>query len=119
MLNIIIIMLCIFFIVFLLYPYMNDKLRISISEARNKRFDIYLDVRTKLERDTLGYYPSSIHIPSNDIEKLVSMRIRNKDAKILIYCNTGHRAKLAAEKMYKLGYKNVRYIAESYRLLLN
>ena len=36
---------------------------------------------------------------------------------ILVYCNTGQRARRAAEVLRKLGYKNVYYIESSYTSL--
>ncbi len=106
-----------------LYKYARESpLRISAEEAKErlakKDFDVVLDVRTDLERNTLGLYPGSIHIPSGEIEARIQKAIPNKGAKILAYCNTGQRARMAAEKMKGLGYKNIVYIAEGHGSLL-
>jgi rhodanese-related sulfurtransferase len=116
--TVIIILFIIILGLLILYPYFNDPLRIPVSQAKQQKYEVYLDVRTQLERDKLGYYPSSLHIPSDKIQTVLPKLVHNKNAKILVYCNTGHRAKLAAHKLYNMGYTNVRYIAESYRLLL-
>ena len=96
--------------------------RISSEDAKTKitkkEIDVILDVRTILERNTLGFYPGSIHIQSSDLEYIMPMQYPNKNIKIISYCNTGHRARLATEKLHKLGYKNAMYISSQYTSLL-
>lgn len=99
-----------------LYKYARDSpYRISADAAkqllRAGKFDTVLDVRTNIERSSLGYYPDSIHIPSGDLEAQVANKLPNRDASILVYCNTGQRARKATEKLHELGYKNAVYIA--------
>lgn len=84
---------------------------------RTKKVDVVLDVRTSLERETLGKLPGSSHIPSGDLERVVFDRIRDRDAVILVYCNTGQRARRAVDTLRELGYKNVLYIASGWRSL--
>lgn len=89
---------------------------ISAAEAKRriveKKVDLILDVRTPLERETLGFYPNSVHIPSGELnEETVGKAIHHKNARILVYCNTGQRARVATEKLHELGYKNAYYIA--------
>ena len=81
------------------------------------KIDLVLDVRTDLERNTLGFYPGSIHIQSSDLEKQMPLQFPNKNINILAYCNTRHRAKMATNKLHKLGYKNAVYIATPYTSL--
>jgi phage shock protein E len=96
--------------------------RISASEARsrlkNGAIDLVLDVRTAAERATLGYYPNSVHIPAAELEKKMSVNYPDKNLSILVYCNTGHRARLATDKLHALGYKNAHYISSSHRSLM-
>jgi rhodanese-related sulfurtransferase len=101
------------------YLYATDSpYRISSQEAKRRinsgEVDVLLDVRTKLERDTLGIYPGSVPIPSADLEAEMPARVPNKNARILSYCNTGHRARMATDKLHKLGYKNAVYISSTY-----
>lgn len=100
----------------------NSRFRISAAEAkellRQKQFNMVLDVRTNLERETLGFYPNSIHIPSASIEDIMTTLYPNRNAQILIYCNTGQRARRAADLLHKLGYKKIFYIAESHLSLM-
>lgn len=65
-----------------------------------------LDVRTYEEYDESHIY-NSILVPVDDIEIKIETIIPNKSKKILIYCRSGKRSKIAAEKMINLGYKNV------------
>ncbi len=85
---------------------------------KNNKIDIILDVRTKLERDSIGFYPNSVHIPSSDLETEFVNKYPNKNIFILAYCNTGQRARKAVEKLEKLGYMNVMYISGIYTELL-
>ena len=40
-------------------------------------------------------------------EKDIESKVAKKDAKIIVYCNTGNRSGQALEKLKKLGYTNV------------
>jgi phage shock protein E len=116
-------LILLFITIIYLYNYaVNSKYRISSEEAKNKlrkgEYDVVLDVRTNFERNTLGYFPGSIHIESKDLEKEMPGRFPNKNVNILVYCNTGHRARLATDKLQKLGYKNSRYISSGYKTFL-
>ena len=113
------------FIAFIYFSYqyaVSSKYRISSEKAKqmimDKKIDLVLDVRTDIERTTLGYYPGSVHIQSSDLEKRMNDEYPNKDLHIIIYCNTGHRARLAADKLHKMGYKNAMYISSSYGSLI-
>jgi phage shock protein E len=104
-----------------MYRYAQDSpLRISSEFAREllkrKDVDVVLDVRTQLERDTFGFLPGSVIIPAADIKK-VEQKYPDKNTKFLLYCNTGQRARKAAEALTQLGYKNVKYITGMYTSL--
>ena len=96
--------------------------RISSLEAKQRiqkgEFDVILDVRTDLEVKTLGFYPGSIHIPSPEIPSKVPLKYPNKETRILLYCNTGHRARMATDVLHTLGYKNTVYISSGYKSIL-
>ncbi len=102
--------------VYLLYRYaMDSDYRISSQIAKQllaaKAFDVILDVRTDLERETLGSYPGSTHIQSADLEHLMPNLFPDQGIRILVYCNTGQRARKATEILHAMGYKNTVYIA--------
>jgi rhodanese-related sulfurtransferase len=96
--------------------------RISAAEARRRlrvgEVDLVLDVRTSAERRVLGYYPSSVHVPSSDLDRVMLERYPDKNMAILVYCNSGQRARLATDKLHQLGYKNARYISSGHKSLL-
>jgi phage shock protein E len=80
------------------------------AKLRSKQYDVVLDVRTQVERDTLGFYPNSVHIPSGDLETSITKLFPEKHTRFLLYCNTGQRARRATEIMKGLGYTDVEYI---------
>jgi rhodanese-related sulfurtransferase len=106
-----------------LYKYATDSPhRISSEEAKRrisaKEIDVVLDVRTDTERKTLGIYPGSLHIQSADLPVEAPKQLPNKKARILAYCNTGHRARMATDKLHELGYKNAVYISGQHTSLI-
>jgi rhodanese-related sulfurtransferase len=109
-------------ILYIVYTNMNSlqqpSLEIPVEEARSKRFRLVIDVRTPKEREELGYYPNSIPIAvdqlKSDVPFLIGSGLQSLQSPILVYCNGGRRAQLAAETLYHLGYTQVRYISKSY-----
>jgi len=104
------------------YQYAVDSpFRISSTEAKrllqSDQIDLVLDVRTDLERSTLGFYPGSVHIQSANLEARMPKEYPDKQIRILAYCNTGHRARMATDKLHKLGYINAKYISSTYTSL--
>jgi rhodanese-related sulfurtransferase len=111
-------------IIYLIYMYSNTpknigpSLKISVGEARSRRFGFIIDVRTPKERSVLGYYPNSVPIPLERLREQVPLDISSKNTWILIYSNADSKAGQAAEILYRMGYSNVRYINETYLSLL-
>jgi rhodanese-related sulfurtransferase len=110
-------------VAYVAYQYAVDSpFRISSETAKKllqtKQIDLVLDVRTDLERNTLGYYPGSVHIQSADLDREMPKQYPDKQIRILAYCNTGHRARMATDKLHKLGYVNATYISSQYTTLL-
>jgi phage shock protein E len=100
----------------------NSPYRLSSEEAKKRiathEVDLVLDVRTEKERESLGYYPKSIWIPAANLEKEIPPRFPDKHMRVLIYCNTGHRARLATDKLREMGYSQVHYISSGWKSLL-
>ena len=65
-----------------------------------------IDVRVA-EQYNEGHIKDAINIPLETIEKDIESKVTKKDAKIILYCNTGNRSGQALEKLKKLGYTNV------------
>ncbi len=67
---------------------------------------VILDVRTHDEYKS-GHIEGAICYPVEDISSDVIEEIKDKNTVILVYCRTGRRSKLAAQKLYDMGYKNI------------
>lgn len=83
--------------------------KIDVVEAKrmmDEEDTIILDVR---EEDELseGYIDGSINIPLDSLEDNIKKAISDKTAFILVYCRSGRRSKIAAEKLVSMGYENV------------
>lgn len=106
---------------YFLYKYaMTGAAYISAEDAKkklaNNEVDVVLDVRTNMEY-SLGHYPNAKHIPITLLKQRAPNELPDRTASILVYCNTGQRARKASEILMALGYKNVRYIATPYTSL--
>jgi rhodanese-related sulfurtransferase len=105
---------------FLFYN-MSSPLAMNPEEAKDllKKgfFDAVVDVRTDAEWN-MGRYPLAIHIPVNQIKLEIEQRIPDKKSKILFYCNTSTRARMAAEEAERMGYVNVRYLIGTHKNIL-
>jgi len=101
-------------------PQKASVLRISVAEAKSRRFGLIVDVRTPRQRDLLGYYPNSIPISQDRLKEEVPLDISSKKTWILVYGSGpgDDTARLAAETLYRMGYRNTRYITESYLSLM-
>ena len=101
---------------------MDSPYRINPDYAKKlieeKKIDLILDVRTKIERETLGSYPGSVHIQSSELEELMPKYYPDRNIHILAYCNSGQRARIATEKLHSLGYVNALYIATTHLSLM-
>ena len=101
---------------------MDSPYRISMDEAKrrlaNQQFDLILDVRTDAEIRAVGIYPGAVHIPAANLKTGMKSQYRDTSMRILIYCNTGQRARNAAEMLHAMGYKNAVYVAGPYQGLL-
>lgn len=74
-----------------------------------------VDVRTAIEYKA-GHYPGAIHIPVTTISEKTTQGLPRKG--LLVYCNTGQRARIAAEKLDALGFEDVYFIDGTYGTLM-
>lgn len=117
-----VILLLVGFIGYSIYYTFSGSQYISAKDAKikikNNSIKHIIDVRTQSEWN-LGHYNSAIHFPNGrmneeSIKKLLPEFNINKNDGILVYCNSGQRARNAANKLNDAGYKNVFYIAGHY-----
>jgi phage shock protein E len=96
----------------------SHRLRISIEKARELIakgvITRVVDVRTDGEWDT-GHYKGAVHLPIAKIN--MARMVLDPTDTILVYCNTGTRARQAVLTLETMGFRNVYYIAETYHEL--
>lgn len=84
--------------------------QISQKEAKslmdNNKNIVILDVRTKKEFDE-GHIKGAINIPVETIGSIPPAQLRDKKQMILVYCRSGRRSKMAAQKLGIMGYENI------------
>jgi len=95
---------------------LSGKQLVTASEAKKLLGSVkVVDVRTPMEY-RMGHYPGALNIPVTAINRRTTQRLPKSG--ILVYCNTGQRARFAAEKLVRLGFEDVVYINGSYKTLL-
>lgn len=67
---------------------------------------IIVDVRRQDEYDA-GHIPDAVLIPNESITDERPAELPDTSQMILIYCRSGNRSKLAAEKLSAMGYTNI------------
>ena len=79
----------------------------ALSYMVNDGNSFILDVRTE-EEFANGHIKGAVLIPHDKIEAKAESVITDKEQLILVYCRSGRRSKIAAEKLVELGYSNVK-----------
>jgi phage shock protein E len=100
-----------------------SKISPKIAKSLIKRGAKLLDVRTRNEfklgsvtrKDNGNIKTIAINIPGKELnDKTLRKNEFKKDDIIIVFCNSGTRARKAADKLIKLGYTNVYYIVETH-----
>lgn len=65
-----------------------------------------LDVRSRLEFNQ-GHIEGAINVDVEDLTEDIVDLIPSKERKIIVYCQSGNRSKIASEKLISYGYTNV------------
>jgi molybdopterin/thiamine biosynthesis adenylyltransferase/rhodanese-related sulfurtransferase len=68
---------------------------------------VVIDVREQHEYDE-GRLPGAIHVPRGHLETRIEGAVKDKDARVILYCQSGNRSAFAADTLAtQLGYSNV------------
>jgi molybdopterin/thiamine biosynthesis adenylyltransferase/rhodanese-related sulfurtransferase len=85
-----------------------DPSEVQAELARNgDRETVIVDVRESEEWDQ-GHIPGAVHVPRGYLESRIEGAVRDRDARVVLYCASGNRSALAAHTLGELlGYENV------------
>src|SRR4029077_2539122 len=68
---------------------------------------VLIDVR-EVEEFAAGHIPGSKHVPKSYLETRIEAAVADRDAQIVLYCQSGNRSAWAARTLMEdLGYANV------------
>lgn len=93
----------------------EEKVKISYQEITQKDAKemmdakeemIILDVREQ-EEFAEGHIADAVLLPVGEILKKAEEVLPDKEKKILVYCRSGRRSKIASQELAELGYTNV------------
>ncbi len=94
---------------------------ISVEAARERLADnaeaILLDVREESEW-TQSHAKDAQYLGKGVLERDLETRFPNKDTEIIMYCGGGYRSALTCDAAQKMGYTNVKSLANGYRGLV-
>jgi len=82
----------------------QDQENISVQDAikyLDQEDVLFLDVRTSQEFNYDGSIKNALLIPVNVLEKKITLLEYYKDKKIIVYCRSGRRSRLATEFLKK------------------
>ncbi len=88
----------------------QNYMEITQSEAKDMMDSaeelVILDVRTE-EEYTEGHIEAAILLPVDEIKERAKEVLPEKEKRILVYCRSGRRSKIASQELADLGYINV------------
>ena len=97
------------------YPELVQDLRSQVKfvtlDELKRRYDakepmVLLDVREK-DETRLGFIPGAVLISRAFLEQKAEQMLRDKNARIAVYCQSGNRSAFAAKTLQDMGYTNV------------
>jgi rhodanese-related sulfurtransferase len=84
--------------------------REKLKEWMDQKLDVrILDVRSKKEYES-GHIPNAINIDYTEISARLSELEPYKNHKIVVYCRSGRRAKIAEKTLKKAGFSDVYHL---------
>src|SRR5437868_4411049 len=84
----------------------------EVHEVVNNGYNaVVVDVREQHEFDE-GRVPGAVHVPRGHLETRIEQAVKDKDARVILYCQSGNRSAFAADTLQRqLGYSNVESMA--------
>lgn len=80
------------------------------SDLKNGRRPMLIDVREPDEH-MQGTIAGAVHIPRGFLELRIERTVANREAPVVLYCQSGTRSVFAARSLVELGYTNVKCLA--------
>lgn len=68
---------------------------------------VIVDVR-EADEYAAGHIANAVLVPLSGLEKAATEKIPDKTQLLLVYCRSGRRSKIAAEKLAQMGYTNIK-----------
>lgn len=68
---------------------------------------VVVDVR-EADEYAAGHIANAVLVPLSGLEKAATEKIPDKTQLLLVYCRSGRRSKIAAEKLAQMGYTNIK-----------
>lgn len=86
----------------------SDIETLTVAEAAQRHADgaQFVDVREPQEW-LGGYIAGTLLIPRGNLEFAIGDRVCSLDRRLIVYCESGERATLAAAQLKRLGFRNV------------
>jgi len=80
---------------------------IKVNDLKGKKNLVFLDAR-ELKEYKVSHIPNAIPVGFDHFNpRIVTERVQDKNATIVVYCSIGVRSEKIGEKLLKLGYKNI------------
>jgi molybdopterin/thiamine biosynthesis adenylyltransferase/rhodanese-related sulfurtransferase len=83
---------------------------VSLDEAKRrleaKEGYTFVDVREK-DETRLGFIPGAVLLPRGHLESQAEQKLKDKNAKLIVYCAAGNRSAFAAKVLQEMGYAHV------------
>ena len=80
-----------------------------LQQAQGKRDMLLIDVRTPGEFSA-GHVPGAINIPHTELAKRLDEIRARQDKGLILYCESGRRAGIAAGILHDAGFDNIRHL---------
>src|SRR5436189_5630463 len=83
----------------------------EVHDIVNNGYDAFVVVVREQHEFDEGRLPGAIHVPRGHLETRIENAVKDKDARVILYCQSGNRSAFAANTLEnELGYTNVRHM---------